>query len=71
MKRKVTSGKEGLVGMIGFAKTKISPEGIVYVNNEDWKAYTEEEEIFEKEKIEVIASDGLKLKVRKYRKEGE
>ncbi|MCH9032026.1 MAG: nodulation protein NfeD, partial [candidate division Zixibacteria bacterium] len=36
--RKVSTGSEGLAGLIGQARSDISPIGTVYVNGELWKA---------------------------------
>ena len=65
-KRPVT-GKEGMVGEKGTAKTDIKKgkEGLVFVHGEIWKA-TSEEEIKKGDKIIVTGFDGLKLIVRKF-----
>jgi len=63
---KVTTGKEGLIGEVGIAKTNISKEGLVFAQGEMWKAMVEgEEEILEGEKVKIIGLEGLKLKVKK------
>jgi len=59
------TGLEGMIGLKGVAKTKITSKGgTVLVHGELWQA-TSEEPIEKGEKIEVVASDGLTLKVRK------
>jgi len=65
-KRPVT-GKEGMVGEKGTAKTDIKKgkEGLVFVHGEIWKAISEEE-IKKGDKIIVTGLDGLKLIVRKF-----
>ena len=39
--RKVYTGKEGLVGESGIARTDLQPEGKVFVHGELWNAETE------------------------------
>ncbi len=65
-KRPVT-GKEGMVGEKGIAKTDIKKgkEGLVFVHGEIWKAISEEE-IKKGDKIIVTGFDGLKLIIRKF-----
>ena len=67
-KRKSLTGKEGMVGLIGEARTELNPEGQVFVRGEIWKAESLEGVIEEGEKIQVVEVEGLKLKVK--RKEG-
>ena len=62
---KVTTGKEGIVGEIGIAISKIAQEGDVKVHGEYWKAFSDEP-IKKGEKIIVENVEGLKLKVKKY-----
>jgi membrane-bound serine protease (ClpP class) len=59
-----SSGKEGLLGEKGFARDTIDPEGLVFVHGEHWKALSEER-IEPGERVEVVAMEGLILKVRK------
>lgn len=56
------TGAEGLVGEIGVAKTRLSPEGKVFVHGEWWNAYADEG-IEPEEKVRVLKNEGLKLKV--------
>ncbi|MDZ7333008.1 MAG: nodulation protein NfeD [candidate division KSB1 bacterium] len=63
-RKKVTTGKEGLVGEIGIAITNIEPEGEVRVHGEYWKA-SSQEKIKKNEPIKVIDVSGLKLIVEK------
>jgi membrane-bound serine protease (ClpP class) len=57
-----TTGAEGIVGEIGVAKTRLAPEGKVFVHGEWWNAYAEEG-IEPEEKVRVLKNEGLKLKV--------
>jgi membrane-bound serine protease (ClpP class) len=61
---KPATGAEGLVGEIGVAQTRLSPEGKVFIHGEFWNAYTDEA-IEEREKIRVLKTEGLKVKVEK------
>jgi membrane-bound serine protease (ClpP class) len=64
---KPATGSEGLVDEMGIARTRIDPEGQVFVHGEWWNAYSDE--IIEAgEKIRVLKTDRLKLKVEKLRK---
>jgi membrane-bound serine protease (ClpP class) len=59
---KVTTGKEGLVGEIGFARTDIAPEGDVNVHGEIWHA-SSDQPIQAGQKVRVVAVEGLEIKV--------
>lgn len=65
-KRKVVSGKEGLIGGVGRARTKISPEksGKVFIHGEIWDAVSNET-IKKGGKIQVVKVDGMTLEVKK------
>jgi len=64
---KPATGSEGLVDEMGIARTRLDPEGQVFVHGEWWNAYSDE--IIEAgEKIRVLKTEGLKLKVEKLRK---
>ncbi|MFN3534657.1 MAG: NfeD family protein, partial [Desulfatiglandales bacterium] len=62
--RRPLTGKEGLVGEVGVAKTSIAKQGKVFVHGEYWNAQSEEP-IGEGEKVVVIGMEGLLLKVKK------
>ncbi|MFN3476761.1 MAG: NfeD family protein, partial [Candidatus Methylomirabilales bacterium] len=63
-KRRPVTGLEGLIGEIGTARTKLDPEGQVFVRGELWNARCEEGA--EKgEKVRVASVEGLKLRVTK------
>ncbi len=57
-------GSEGLIGKKGRAETDISREGKVYIEGEYWDAWSDEE-IDAGERIEILAVEGLKIKVKK------
>ncbi|MBZ0114497.1 MAG: nodulation protein NfeD [Thermoanaerobaculia bacterium] len=70
---RVTTGREGLVGKIGRVRTHLNPRGKVFVHGELWDAIVGELEpgvghdpsgIDSGAEIEVVAVDGLTLRVR-------
>jgi len=64
--KKPVTGREGLLGKVGIAKTDLTPEGTIFVHGERWQASTEEEKIKEGEEVEVLEIKGLNLIVKKY-----
>lgn len=63
--KKPLTGKEGMIGEHGIAKTHIDKKGgKVFIQGEIWDAYSDEE-IKKGEEVEVIDVKGLKLKVKK------
>ncbi len=68
-RKKTKTGKEGMIGEIGIAKTDIDRKhGKVFIMGEIWDAYSETP-IKEGEEVKVISVEGLKLKVTKLHKE--
>ncbi len=63
-REKVDTGKEGMVGLEGEAKTDIRANGQVFVRGEYWNAWSDEL-INRGERVKVESVEGLKLKVRK------
>jgi membrane-bound serine protease (ClpP class) len=63
----VLTGLEALKGAEGAALDEIAPRGQVQVQSEQWSAELAEgaELIHKGERIQVVAIDGLRLKVRK------
>jgi len=61
---KPATGKEGLLGEVGKATTRIDPEGKVFVHGEFWNAYADGV-IEEGQKIRVVKAEGLMVKVEK------
>jgi len=61
---KPATGAEGLIGETGVARTRLDPEGKIFVHGELWDAYTGGT-VEEGEKNQVLKTDGLKLKVGK------
>ncbi|MFC2018046.1 nodulation protein NfeD [Chloroflexota bacterium] len=60
---RITTGKEGLIGQTGIAKTELDPEGTVFIKGERWNATSESGRIEPGEEVRVIEVDGLKLNV--------
>jgi len=65
--KKPTTGEEGLVGMVGVARTDLNPSGKVYVHGELWNAtnITPGEIIKKDEEVKVVKLEGMKLIVKK------
>ena len=68
-KSKVTTGEEGMIGLIGKAETAIAPEGTVFVRGELWKARSRAN-IPKGESVRVVALEGLSLDVEVMSDEG-
>ena len=63
IRRQPVTGREGMVGLVGVAKTALSPRGQVAVRGELWEAMSEEPGEAGR-MVEVTAIDGLKLRVK-------
>lgn len=65
-RRPTVTGREGLIGLSGRARTNLSPNlhGSITVHGEIWRAIASEE-IKVGETVEVIAANGLTLSVKK------
>jgi membrane-bound serine protease (ClpP class) len=64
---KPTSGVDELVGLVGRAASEIGPTGKVFVRGEYWNVEPEDpaaQPIPEGEAVEVVAVEGMKLRVR-------
>jgi membrane-bound serine protease (ClpP class) len=78
-RRKQTAGVSELIGMIGTSQTALAPEGRVFLRGEYWTASADEEvflrgeywtasadeEIPAGERVEVVAVEGMRLRVRR------
>jgi membrane-bound serine protease (ClpP class) len=64
MRQPPTTGREGMVGSRGRARTRLDPEGTVEVHGELWRAHAAES-IEVGEPVEVTGAEGLVLRVRK------
>lgn len=63
--RTPVSGREGMIGEKGEARTDLTPSGQVYVHGEIWQAEAEGEEIHKGDRVTIAGIEGLKLKVKK------
>jgi membrane-bound serine protease (ClpP class) len=54
-----------LVGRRGTVRTPLDPDGIVWVAGEMWTAVTDEGPLAAGEPVEVVAAEGLRLRVRR------
>ena len=63
-REKADTGKEGMLGLEGDAKTDIHAHGQVFVHGEYWNTWSDEP-ITQGERVKVESIDGLTLKVRK------
>jgi len=63
-REKPTTGKEAMIGMQALAKTDIHADGQVFMRGEYWTAWSDEP-IAIGENVEVVAVEGLKVKVRR------
>jgi len=65
---KSRTGREGIIGATGYAKTDIKPQGEVLVNGERWQAISyRNQQINKDEPIEVVDIKNLRLVVKKAR----
>lgn len=66
-RRKVVTGREGLIGAVGVVRRAIEPGrlGIALVQGELWQALTAEGRLGENERVVVQSIDGLRLTVRR------
>ena len=64
-KRKIITGKEGLIGEKGKTLSQLSPQGTVFVHGEYWNAISASGDIPQGEEIEVIGIKDFTLIVKK------
>jgi len=64
-KRKVTTGKEGMIGQVAEVKIALKPRGMVLVEGELWKAELNEGQAHPGEEVIIQKVDNLKLYVTK------
>jgi len=63
-RRKPTTGDKGMIGMIGVTRSRLDPEGYVFVRGELWKVIADQT-IEIGEKIKVLKVEDLTLRVTK------
>lgn len=67
--RRVITGQEGLIGQVAVARTPLDPKGTVSCAGSLWSAVVEEGRVAEGEEVVVTEVEGLKLRVKKRKKE--
>lgn len=65
IRRRKTSGAEGMIGMTGEVTEPLKPKGVVKIKGEYWKAVCVEGDVDKGEDVEVLGIKGLNLEVRK------
>jgi membrane-bound serine protease (ClpP class) len=67
--RSVTTGQEGLVGRLAEVRSRLAPDGMVFVDGALWRAYSEDGEIEVGELVQVVSAHDLRLIVRRMAQE--
>ncbi len=60
-----TTGTEALVGSLAVARTPLTPDGMVFLRGERWRAELETGSAEEGDQVRVVSAEGLRLRVRK------
>ena len=69
LRRRPLTGSEGMVGLVGIAKTALSPRGQIAIRGELWEAMSEEP-VEAGRMVEVTAIEGLRLRVKSTAEKG-
>ncbi len=64
-------GQEALVGRAAVARSDLDPKGFVTLEGERWTATADDAPVHAGERVRITGVDGLKLRVRRERKEPE
>jgi membrane-bound serine protease (ClpP class) len=64
-RRRVSAGREELVGRTAEVEVALDPKGIVLIEGERWAAISEKGRVKPGEEVTVTKVDGLKLRVAK------
>jgi membrane-bound serine protease (ClpP class) len=64
LRKRPTTGGEGMVGEEGRAASPVEQEGKIFIHGEYWDAWSDDT-IAEGEKVTVVAVEGMRVKVRK------
>lgn len=70
MRRKPSTGREGMVGLVGVAKTPLAPHGKLQIHGEIWEAVSDQP-LEPGDQAEVTRLEGLTLYVTRAVKKGE
>jgi membrane-bound serine protease (ClpP class) len=63
--RKVSAGREDLVGKMAVVEIALEPKGVILVEGERWTAITDEGRVEPEEEVIITKVEGLKLRVTK------
>ena len=63
--RKVSAGKEELVGRTAVVEIALEPKGVVFIEGERWTAIADKGRVEPEEEVIITKVDGLKLRVTK------
>ena len=63
--RKVSAGREELLGRIAVVVQALEPKGIVFVDGERWNATSDSGQVEPDEEVIITKVEGLKLRVNK------
>jgi membrane-bound serine protease (ClpP class) len=69
-RRKVSAGKEDLIGNTATVETVLDPRGTVFIEGEIWNAVIDEGRAYPREEVVITSVKGLKLEVTKKNKGG-
>ena len=63
VRRKQVGGREGMIGLRGKVVTPLTPEGVIKIRGELWKASCADDSIGSQEEVVVVSIDRLRLLV--------
>ncbi len=63
--KKIKTGSEGMIGLEGEVIKPLTPDGIVRVSDEYWRARSTGESLVVGEEVEVVGINGLTLQVKR------
>ncbi len=63
VRRKQVGGREGMIGLQGKVVTPLTPEGVIKIRGELWKASCADDSISSQEEVIVVGIEGLRLLV--------
>jgi membrane-bound serine protease (ClpP class) len=64
-RRPTVTGREGLIGQVALARSRLNPGGTVFVKGELWRATALDGPIAPGEEVEIVSVDGFHLEVKK------
>jgi membrane-bound serine protease (ClpP class) len=70
LRRRPTTGREEMVGLVGIARTALAPDGQLAIRGELWEAVSEQP-VPAGDEVVVTAVEGLRLRVKPYPKQKE